>query len=53
MIQYLKRTWKNKVVALCLMQLGYMTIGIDNDVTAFVFILLFAVPLFFAKNNID
>lgn len=52
MIKYLKRTWKNKIVALCLMQLGYMTIGIDNDVTAFAFIMLFAVPLFFAKKNI-
>lgn len=53
MIKYLKRTWKNKVVALGLMQLGYMTTGIENDATAFVFLMLIAVPLFFAKNNID
>ena len=51
MIKYLKRTWKNKVAALGFAALGYITIGIDNDATAFVFILLFALPLFFATEN--
>ena len=52
MIKYLKRTWKNKIVALGFAALGYITIGIDNDATAFVFILLcFALPLFFARTN--
>ena len=52
MVKYLKRTWKNKAVALMFSGLGYLTIGIDNDATAFVFLLLcFAIPLFFARRN--
>ncbi len=53
MIEYLKRTWKNKVGALALMGVGYLSIGIEGDATGFVFLMLFAIPLFFAKNNID
>ena len=52
MIKHLKRTWKNKLVALALMGLGYLSIGISNDATAFVFSsMVFGVPLFFAKRN--
>lgn len=51
MIKYLRRTWKNKAVALAMAFVGYLTTGIDNDATAFVFILLIAIPLFFARRN--
>lgn len=51
MIKYLRRTWKNKVAALGLAQLGYWSTLIDGDATAFVFLMLFAVPLFFARRN--
>ena len=53
MIKYLRRTWKNKVAALAMAGVGYLTIGIDNDATAFVFVLLIAVPLFFTRKRID
>ena len=51
MIKYLRRTWKNKAVALALMAIGYLSIGIDNDATAFAFLMIFAIPLFFARRN--
>ena len=51
MIKYLKRTWKNKAVALVAALAGYMTIGIDNDGTFFAFTLCFAIPMFFARRN--
>lgn len=52
MIKYLKRTWKNKAVALAIAFAGYLSIGIDNDATAFWFTLVFFVaPLFFARRN--
>lgn len=51
MIKYLKRTWKNKVAALALALVGYLSTFIDGDATAFVFLLFIAVPMFFARNN--
>lgn len=51
MVKYLKRTWKNKVGALVLMGIGYLSIGIDNDATFFVFALMFAIPLFLTRKN--
>lgn len=53
MIKYLKRTWKNKVVALALALLGYLSTFIDGDATGFVFLLFLAVPLFFYGKEID
>ncbi len=53
MIKYLRRTWKNKVIALAMALVGYWSIGIENDATAFVFVMLIAIPLFFARTNID
>lgn len=54
MIKYLRRTWKNKVAALAIAFTGYLSTFIDGDATGFVFLLLcFAIPLFFAKDNID
>lgn len=50
MIKYLRRTWKTKLGALALMGVGYWSIDIDNDATAFVFLMLIAIPMFFAKN---
>jgi uncharacterized membrane protein HdeD (DUF308 family) len=44
--EYMKRTWKNKLVAIALGLLGYITTLIDNDCTAFVFLLMIAFPIF-------
>ena len=51
MIKYLRRTWKNKAVALALAGIGNLSTCIDGDATAFVFLLLVAIPLFFARRN--
>lgn len=52
MIKYLRRTWKNKAVSLALMVVGQLSTFIDGSATAFVFLMLIAVPLFFARKNL-
>ena len=42
---------KNKVYALLFMLIGFFSFLIEYDATAFVFTLLFGLPLFFAKEN--
>lgn len=51
MIKYLKRTWKNKVAAMAIAFVGYLSTFIDGDATAFVFLMLIAIPLFFTRRN--
>ena len=48
---YLRETWKNKVCALALAGIGYLSAVLTGDGTGFVFILLFAIPLFLALEN--
>jgi hypothetical protein len=50
-MRYFKKTWKNKILALFLAGVGYLSALITGDGTAFVFLLIIAVPLFFAKRN--
>lgn len=45
------KTWKNKLYAIVLLACGYVGIPLENDATAFVFMAMFAIPLFFAKEN--
>ena len=47
-----KKLLKNKVYAIILMLIGYFTIKIVGDCTAFVFSLIIGLPLFFAKENV-
>lgn len=51
MKNYIKKTWKNKVLAIILVLIGSWSFKIDTDGTGFLFILIFAVPLFFATEN--
>ena len=51
MKNYFKRTWKNKIFALILLLCGYIPMYVEKDATAFVFMLIFAVPLFFASKD--
>lgn len=46
----MKKTIKNKLYALALLLVGAFSM-FDGDATAFVLLLFFAVPLFFAKEN--
>lgn len=47
-----KKLLKNKLYSLGLMLIGYFTIGIVNDCTAFVFTLMLGIPVFFANKNV-
>lgn len=49
--RYIKKTWKNKAVALLLIVLGMISLMIEDDCTALVFIMVLAVPLWFEKRN--
>ena len=53
MIKNLKRTWETKLGALALEGVACLSIGICNDATAFVFLTLLAIPMFFSKNSND
>ena len=46
LIEYLKNSWKSKLVALAIMAFGAVSILIENDLTFFVLALAFAVPIF-------
>lgn len=46
-----KELLKNKIFALMLIAVGVASVLIDMDATFLIFILMFAVPLFFAKEN--
>lgn len=49
--RYFHKTWKNKVAALGIMAVGFLTVLLETDITAFVFTLMIGLPLFFAKDN--
>lgn len=45
------KTFKNKMYAVGLEIIGVLSILPEHDITAFIFIQMFALPLFFAKDN--
>ena len=52
MKNYFQKTWKNKIVSIILTMISYYPVIADNDGTAFVLVvILFGLPLFFAKEN--
>ena len=52
MINYLKMTWKNKVTALFLLAIGYLSTLIENDGTVLAFMVIVSVPMFFIDDNL-
>ena len=42
---------KNKIYAVLLITLGLVSVALDGDATALVFMSMFAVPMFFAKEQ--
>ena len=42
---------KNKVYAIALMGLSFVTMMLDKDATLFIIISVISVPMFFAKEN--
>lgn len=49
--KYMKSTYMNKIISLILFILGYISMILTEDGTAFVFLLMIAIPLFFTKHN--
>lgn len=52
LVNNLKETYKNKLAALALLILGGLSIQLEGDATAFIFIACIAIPVFFAKENL-
>lgn len=50
-VNYMRKTWKNKVCAIALIGLSYVPVIIDNDGSAFVLMTAFAIPMFFTKSR--
>lgn len=48
----LRVTYKNKIVATFLLLIGLTPAWFDNDATALLFYGIFAIPLFFYKENV-
>ena len=51
-IRYIRRTWKNKLIALALLAIGGLTLSISNDATVFIFMMFITLPLFFINKNV-
>ncbi len=51
MKEYLKRTWKNKLIALLLLLVSAVPIWLDRDATILAMMLVVIVPLFFAGRD--
>ena len=49
--RYFEKTYKNKLVALALTALGVISGMVANDFTFLVWLLIFIIPLTFAKEN--
>lgn len=47
-----KKLLKNKLYSILLMLIGYVSIGIVGDGTAFIFTLFIGLPVFFANENV-
>lgn len=52
MKSYLKKTWKNKVTAMILLAIGYVSTFIDNDGTILAFMVIVSVPMLFIDDNL-
>lgn len=50
-VEYIITTWVNKLTAIILIAASSVPMLLDGDGTAFVFMLIFAIPLFFSKRN--
>ena len=47
----MKSSIKNKIMAVIFALLGYCSTLVDGDCIAFIFMLIIAVPMFFAKES--
>lgn len=50
-LNYMRRTIKNKLMAILLIIIGFLTWLFSGDGTGFVFTLIFGIPLFFMNKK--
>ena len=50
-IKYIRRTWKNKLIAVGLVCAGMAGVVLEGDATALVLMMLLAMPMFFSSKN--
>lgn len=50
-VDYINRTYINKLCAVALLICGMIPMTIENDSTALLILSIFAVPLFFSSKN--
>jgi hypothetical protein len=51
MMDYLKRTWKNKVAALLFVLAGWLALTMEKDATVLALCVIFALPLFVCAED--
>ena len=51
-VRYLRRTLPNKIGAILMIAMGVIATMIGDDATALVFILMLAIPIFFAWDQV-
>ena len=51
-VNYLRRTWKNKVAAIAMIMAGVLGVVVLKEGTALVVFLIVGVPLFFSKRDL-
>ena len=50
-INYLAKTWKNKLAVIAMIMAGMLGVVVCNDATALVLFLIIGVPMFFTKKD--
>lgn len=50
--KHLKKTFWNKAIAIAMILCALIPVFADKDGTALIFVLMFALPMFFAKENL-
>ena len=50
-VKYMRKTYRNKLVAMGLLIPGVLAEMITNDGTALIFLMVFAIPMFFTNKN--
>lgn len=50
-VRHMFKTWWNKVCAIALILVGSVPVWLDGDGTALIVLSIFAIPMFFAKED--
>ena len=50
-VRHMQRTYKNKLAALAMFMIGVVVANLSGDGTFLVFVLMFGLPMFFAKKD--